>query len=218
MLKCLWLTFLLAAPTAYAGGGLFGIDHELPLDQNGIWARNYQTGIEYGAIAVEVAGSLWFGNDNELGHTFWQTIDASAADLRCHRTPEKSGALADGRDCGVGVGHGRRLLEYDSRDATIGTDFAARFVGRVFQALLVSQIGAHSPLGIANALRSGRGHPGLAREMIYHAAEQFVPGTCSSPLPCNLDIENACETSSWRAAGPIDPLSADYSVATKHAE
>jgi hypothetical protein len=26
---------------------------------------------------VEVAGSLWFGNDNELGHTFWQTIDAS---------------------------------------------------------------------------------------------------------------------------------------------
>jgi membrane-associated phospholipid phosphatase len=76
-LNFLWWIWLLAAPTAYAGGGLFGIDHELPLDQNGIWARNYQTGIEYGAIAVEVAGSLWFGNDTELGHTFWQTIDAS---------------------------------------------------------------------------------------------------------------------------------------------
>ena len=49
----------------------------MPLDQNGIWARNYQTGIEYGAIAVEIAGSLWYGNDNELGHTFWQTIDSS---------------------------------------------------------------------------------------------------------------------------------------------
>jgi membrane-associated phospholipid phosphatase len=48
------------------------------LDQSGIWARNYQTGLENGVIAMEVAGSLWFGNDDELGHTFWQTVDASA--------------------------------------------------------------------------------------------------------------------------------------------
>jgi undecaprenyl-diphosphatase len=75
---CLLLMLILAAPIARAGGGPFGIDHELPLDQNGIWARSYQTGIEYGAIAAEIAGSIWFGNDNELGHTFWQTIDASA--------------------------------------------------------------------------------------------------------------------------------------------
>ena len=51
------LAGVLAAPAAH-GGGLFGIDHELPLDQNGIWARKYQTGIEYGAIAVEVAAVL----------------------------------------------------------------------------------------------------------------------------------------------------------------
>lgn len=75
--EVLWLACWLAAPGAYAGGGPFGIDHELPLDQSGIWGRNYQTGIEYGAIAAEVAGSLWFGNDTELGHTFWQTVDAS---------------------------------------------------------------------------------------------------------------------------------------------
>ena len=62
----------------HAGSGLFGIDHELPLDQNGIWARKYQTGLENGVIALEVAGSLWFGNDNELGHTLWQTVDSSA--------------------------------------------------------------------------------------------------------------------------------------------
>ena len=71
------LTSLLAS-YAHAGGGPFGIDHELPLDQSGIWARKYQTGLEYGVVAVEVAGSLWFGNDSELGHTFWQTVDASA--------------------------------------------------------------------------------------------------------------------------------------------
>jgi hypothetical protein len=67
----------LSAQSAAAGSGPFGIDHELPLDQNGIWARKYQNGLETGVVALELAGSLWFGNDNELGHTFWQTVDAS---------------------------------------------------------------------------------------------------------------------------------------------
>ena len=73
-----WLFLLaLASSCADASGGLFGIDHELSLDQNGIWGRRYQTGLEYGVIAVEIGGALWFGNDNELGHTFWQSADAS---------------------------------------------------------------------------------------------------------------------------------------------
>jgi membrane-associated phospholipid phosphatase len=70
--KPLVLVLLFAGHSALAG-----FDHELALDQSGIWARNYQTGLEYGVIAVEVAGALWFGNDDELGHTFWQTIDSS---------------------------------------------------------------------------------------------------------------------------------------------
>ena len=54
------------------------ICHELPLDQKRhLGGRQYQTGLQNGVIALELAGSLWFGNDNELGHTFWQTIDAS---------------------------------------------------------------------------------------------------------------------------------------------
>jgi PAP2 superfamily len=77
-LSRLALMLLLLSGAAHGGGGPLGIDHEWSLDQNGIWARNYQTGLETGVIAVEVAGSLWFGNDDELGHTFWQTIDASA--------------------------------------------------------------------------------------------------------------------------------------------
>jgi hypothetical protein len=71
------LMLALVARHADAGGGPFGIDHELPLDQNGIWARKYQNGLEYGVVAAEVVGSLWLGNDNKLGHTFWQTVDAS---------------------------------------------------------------------------------------------------------------------------------------------
>jgi membrane-associated phospholipid phosphatase len=65
--------FLLTSSRAFAG-----FDHELALDQSGIWARKYQTGLQDGVIALELAGSLWLGNDNELGHTFWQTIDSSA--------------------------------------------------------------------------------------------------------------------------------------------
>jgi undecaprenyl-diphosphatase len=71
------LVLTLVGYCANAGSGLFGIDHELPLDQNGIWARKYQNGLQYGVLAAEVAGSLWFGNDTELGHTLWQTVDAS---------------------------------------------------------------------------------------------------------------------------------------------
>ncbi len=67
---------LLLSGRAVAGGP-FGIDHELALDDRGIWARKYQTALELGVIGVELGGAAWLGNDDELGHTFWQTIDAS---------------------------------------------------------------------------------------------------------------------------------------------
>jgi membrane-associated phospholipid phosphatase len=71
-----WLCLCLALCT-WASGARAGIDHEWAFDQSGIWARKYQTGLEYGVIAVEIGGALWFGNDNELGHTMWQTLDSS---------------------------------------------------------------------------------------------------------------------------------------------
>jgi hypothetical protein len=54
-----------------------GFDHEWALDQNGIWARKYQTSLEYGVIAMELAGALSLGNDDGIGHTFWQSIDST---------------------------------------------------------------------------------------------------------------------------------------------
>ena len=55
-----------------------GLDHELGYDQSGIWNRNVQVALEYSAVAVAAGGALWLGNDNELGHTFWETVDAEA--------------------------------------------------------------------------------------------------------------------------------------------
>jgi PAP2 superfamily len=76
-LMCLvWLP-ILTISIAHAGNGPFGIDHEWALDQSGIWARKYQTGLEVAVIGVEVGGALWLGNDDALGHTFWQTIDST---------------------------------------------------------------------------------------------------------------------------------------------
>lgn len=63
---------------ASAAGGPFGIDHEWSLDEHGIWSRGVQNAFEYGVIATEGIGALWLGNDDLLGHTFWQTIDSTA--------------------------------------------------------------------------------------------------------------------------------------------
>jgi hypothetical protein len=67
----------LAPWRAHAGGGPLGIDHEWALDERGIWKRSYQVDLQDAVIVTEIAGALWFGNDNELGHTFWQTLDSS---------------------------------------------------------------------------------------------------------------------------------------------
>ena len=56
------LCFLLLA--VVSNQACAGFDHELPLDQNGIWARSYQTRLQNGVIALEVAGSLWYGRQD----------------------------------------------------------------------------------------------------------------------------------------------------------
>ena len=73
----LGLTLASAGQHAQAGGGLLGIDHELAFDQRGIWARRDQLALAYGVVGIEVVGALWLGNDDALGHTLWQAIDAS---------------------------------------------------------------------------------------------------------------------------------------------
>ena len=54
-----------------------GFDHRLSYDNSGIWARHNQQALQYATIAVEFGGALWFGSDEPLGRTFWQSVDAS---------------------------------------------------------------------------------------------------------------------------------------------
>src|SRR5665213_3786665 len=66
-----------ASQVARAGGPL-GIDHEWSLDTSGVWAQKYQNALEYGVVAVELGGGIWFGKDAPLGRTFWQSVDSTA--------------------------------------------------------------------------------------------------------------------------------------------
>ncbi len=69
----------LLAPAARADGGPFGIDSRPAYDNAGIWKRNYQEMLEYGAPVVLALGALWEGGDTRLGKTFWQSIDSTVA-------------------------------------------------------------------------------------------------------------------------------------------
>src|SRR5579862_1584374 len=73
------LLLLLGLPAVtLAGGGPFGIDHEWTYDNRGVWKRTYQLDLEYAVVATEGVGALWLGNDDSLGHEFWQSIDSTA--------------------------------------------------------------------------------------------------------------------------------------------
>lgn len=63
---------------ALASGGPFGIDHQVNVDDRGVWQRKYQRDLIDLMITGEIAGAIWEGGETRLGKTFWQSIDASA--------------------------------------------------------------------------------------------------------------------------------------------
>ena len=68
---------LLIAPPGTAGGGLLGLDHLVPLDDHGIWARKNQLLLIDSMLAGELAVAVWDGGDARLGRTMWKSIDAT---------------------------------------------------------------------------------------------------------------------------------------------
>jgi len=68
---------LLLSTGAQAGGGLFGLDHLVPLDNTGIWARRNQLLLIDVMLVGEAGVALWEGGDTRLGRTAWRSIDAT---------------------------------------------------------------------------------------------------------------------------------------------
>jgi len=67
---------ILISGVAHAGGGPFGIDHRVHYDDSGIWKRTNQDVLIYGTITTVVGGALVFGDNDQLGDTFWRSVDA----------------------------------------------------------------------------------------------------------------------------------------------
>ncbi|WP_427914105.1 phosphatase PAP2 family protein [Ramlibacter sp. MMS24-I3-19] len=61
---------------AWGAGGPLGIDHRLPLDENGIWARSNQLAVQNISAVTVLGGALWEGNETRLGRTFWKASEA----------------------------------------------------------------------------------------------------------------------------------------------
>lgn len=59
-------------------GGPFGIDHRVHYDNSGIWNRSDQNALLYGTIGTVLGGALVFGDNDQLGDTFWRSVDAMA--------------------------------------------------------------------------------------------------------------------------------------------
>ena len=67
---------LLVSSVSCAGGPL-GIDHLVPLDNSGIWARKNQLALIDAMLLGEAGIALWEGGRTRLGNTAWRSIDAT---------------------------------------------------------------------------------------------------------------------------------------------
>jgi len=67
---------ILVSGAAHAGGGPLGIDHRIHYDNSGIWKRSNQNALMYGTVTAVVGGALVFGDNDQLGDTFWRSVDA----------------------------------------------------------------------------------------------------------------------------------------------
>jgi membrane-associated phospholipid phosphatase len=66
-----------AASAVRAGGGILGLDHVVPYDDGGIWARRNQTFLIGAMMAGEAGAALWQGGESRFGRTMWNSIDAT---------------------------------------------------------------------------------------------------------------------------------------------
>jgi membrane-associated phospholipid phosphatase len=67
----------LMATEVQAGSGLLGLDHYVPLDDSGIWARKNQTLLFNTMLVGTGVLAVWEGGESRFGRTMWKSIDAT---------------------------------------------------------------------------------------------------------------------------------------------
>lgn len=55
-----------------------GVDHRVPVDNSGPWARSNQNLLRYGALIGDISFALWEGGDTRIGKAAWQSVDSVA--------------------------------------------------------------------------------------------------------------------------------------------
>ena len=67
----------LASSVARSADGATGLDHVVPLDDRGIWARGNQKALLTAMLVGEAGAAVWEGGETRLGRAMWQSIDAT---------------------------------------------------------------------------------------------------------------------------------------------
>jgi undecaprenyl-diphosphatase len=74
----LTVRWVLACSLFLAGWAFAGIDHPVPVEDSGIWARSNQNLLRYGALIGDIAFAVWEGGETRVGKTAWQSLDSVA--------------------------------------------------------------------------------------------------------------------------------------------
>jgi undecaprenyl-diphosphatase len=74
----LFLWAQVGAP-AHAAGGPLGIDHRLPLDDDGVWKQSNERALRYILVGGSLGIALWEGGETRLGQGAWKALDATLA-------------------------------------------------------------------------------------------------------------------------------------------
>jgi membrane-associated phospholipid phosphatase len=73
-----WFRYLPAlVASVFAQLAMAQIDHKVTYDNSGIWNRDVQKAVEGLTFLTTVGGALWYGGEDRLGKSYWQSIDSS---------------------------------------------------------------------------------------------------------------------------------------------
>ncbi len=79
-MRKIWYVFVMMAMTCpglvRASGGPLGIDHQLGLEDHGLWKRKDQKILITTIVLADVGAALWEGGESRVGRTLWQSIDS----------------------------------------------------------------------------------------------------------------------------------------------